>query len=349
MDSTAWYATREQVKHALDSKATARDDQRIDTAIAAASRGIEGLCHRRFYPVVASRSWDWPNAQGAAAWRLWLDDSELIDLTSITSGGRPIDTTTVLLEPNRTGPPYNRIELNLGDSAAFGGGPTTQRDITITGLWGYRDDESPAGTAATGAGSTATSLTVTDAASVGVGTVLRAGTERLIVTGRRMADTGQSLQADLATAASAVTVQVADGSGYQVGEVLLVDGERMLIVDIAANTLVVKRAWDGSVLAAHTTGATIHAPRTLTVTRGALGTAAAGITAGDPLVRWDPPPLVNELCVAEALVIVLQGSAGWARTAGTGEAQREVTGRGLAQLRDQMYTVHGRHLRHRSV
>lgn len=344
-----WYATREDVKDALDSKATARDNRRVDDAIAAASRSVEGLCHRRFYPVLGSRSWDWPNAQRAAAWRLWLDDSELIELTSISSGGVPINTADVLLEPNRTGPPYNRIELNLGTSTAFGGGATTQQDITVTGLWGYRNQESPAGTAAAGSGSTSATLTVTDSAPIGVGTVLRAGTERLIVTGRRMTDTGQTLQGDLAASAAAVTVPVADGTGYQVGEVLLVGGERLLIVDIAANTLVVKRSWDGSTLAAHTTGAPLYAPRTLTVTRGALGTLAATIADGAPIVRWDPPPLVRQLVTAEALVMVLQGSAGWARTAGTGDHQREVTGRGIAQLRDQVYTEHGRKARVRGI
>jgi hypothetical protein len=75
----------------------------------------------------------------------------------------------------------------------------------------------------------------------------------------------------------------------------------MLIDDIAGNTLIVKRGWDGTVLAAHTTGATIYAPRTLTVTRGALGTTADIARPRRPSTGGNPPAPSKQLCVAEAL------------------------------------------------
>ncbi|MBH1939043.1 hypothetical protein I5Q34_33110, partial [Streptomyces sp. AV19] len=113
--------------------------------------------------------------------------------------------------------------------------------------------------------------------------------------------------------------------------------------------LTVKRAWDGSVLAAHAANADIYTPRTLTVTRGALGTTAAAMSAGDDVYRWDPPGPVRELTVAEALTSLLQGQSGYARVVGSGEAQREASGRGLRDLRESVYTSHGRKARTRAV
>lgn len=355
--STPPYATREDVKSALDLKETARNNGQVDRAIDAASRLVEGLCHRRFYPEVATRYFDWPD-QYARPWRLWLDDSELISLTSITSGGTSIDSANINLEPNRTGPPYNRVEVRIDTNAAFSAGQTIQRAITISGLWGYRNDETAAGTVTAGATDTATTLSISDASAVGVGQVLRIGTERLLVTEKRMANSGQTLQADLAAQQNAVTASVTDGTAYAIGEVLLVGSERILIVDIAGNSLTVKRAWDGTVLAAHTTGTAIWAARALTVTRGALGTTAAAISSSAPVYRWDPPGGVRTLVIAEAVTTLLNEGSGYARVTGVGTASRQVGGGtvtktsygvGLDALREQVYVEYGRKARVRAV
>ncbi|MEU3161786.1 hypothetical protein ABZ753_30940 [Streptomyces griseoincarnatus] len=349
------YATREDVQRALDIKLTARNAGQIDRALQSASRSVDGLCHRRFYPQVATRSFNWPDSQYRPSWRLWLDDSELISLTSITSGGQTIATGDVLLEPNRSGPPFNRVEINIGSSAAYGGGSTHQRDITITGLWGYRDDETTTGAlAAAVASASASTLTVDGEASAlcGVGSVIRVGAERMLVTGRTMTDTGQTVGgAGLTAQANSVTLTVADGSAFAVDEVLLIDGERILIVDIAGNTLVVQRAWDGSVLAAHTAGTSIYAARSLTVTRGALGTTATTHSDAAPVYRWDPPGLVRDLTIAEAINRVLQEQAGYSRTSKTssGSKSTAVETLSLESLRSQTYDEHGRKARHRGV
>jgi hypothetical protein len=350
------YATREDVKSALDLKETARSNPQVDRVIEAASRDAEGLLHRRFYPELATRYFDWPD-QYARPWRLWLDDSELITLTSISSGGITIPTADINLEPNRNGPPYNRVEINLGTSAAFGGGQTIQRDITITGLWGYSNTESPAGTVASGITSTATTLVVSSAADIGVGQLLRIGTERLIVTERAMTSSGQTLQAPLTAAKNDETVAVSSGAGFTVGEVILLDAERMHIVDVAGNSLLVKRAWDGSTLAAHA-GSTIYASRSLTVTRGALGTTAAAISGAAPIYRWEPPGPVRSLVIGEAVTAMMQEGSGYARSTGVGTSSRQVGGGtttktvygiGLEALREQAYTSHGRKARLRAV
>ncbi|MFD8234000.1 hypothetical protein ACFV20_19230 [Streptomyces sp. NPDC059696] len=349
-----WYATREDVMRALDVKLTARSTRQIDRALQSASRDIDSLCHRRFYPETATRSFDWPGSQYRPSWRLWLDDQELISLTSITSGGTAISPDDVVLYP-LSGAPYSRVETNLGTSAAWGGGDTHQADVTITGLWGYRLDETTVGAlAADVASTTATTITVNGPASaeLGVGSILRIDDERMIVTGRSMVDTGQGFGDSMTAAKNDVSIGAADGTAYAVDEVILRDSERMLIVDIAGNTLTVERAWDGSVLAAHTDSA-IYAPRALTVVRGALGTTATTHDSAASVRRWNPPGLVRDLTIAEALNRVTNEQAGYARTrrtsGGGASTDQALTARDLPALREQVYNAHGRKARHRGV
>ncbi|MER5559703.1 hypothetical protein ABT071_13965 [Streptomyces sp. NPDC002506] len=348
-----WYATREDVKSALDFKETARTNAAVDRALDAASRSVEGLCNRRFYPEIATRLWDWPNGQTARPWRLWLDANELISITAMSAAGVVIPALDYNLEPNTSGPPYNRVELDIGSDATFGGGATYQRNISISGLFGYSNEETVLGatTEALDASETGVDVDAATSAAVGVGSLVRVDGERMTVVGRSMLDTGQTLAADLTSQVNAVTVPVANGAGFAVDEVVLIDGERMLIVDIAGNTLIVKRGWDGSTLAPHMTRASLYAARSLTVRRAVLGTIAASHALGATVVRWDPPGPVRTLTIAEALNRVLQEQAGWLRMAGgTGSSGgKEATLTALADLREQTFESHGRKARTRAV
>lgn len=344
------YATREDVMRAADSKETARNAGQIDRGLEAASRSIEALCHRTFYPQTATKSFDWPNSQYAAPWRLWLDANELISVSTVSSGGTTISTADVLLEPNEYGPPYSRLELNLGSDAAFGGGSTHQRDITVTGLYGYRDDEQTVADLDGTINSSVTTLDVTAAPLIGVGSLLRIGTERLTVTGKTMRSTFVTTTAALIAKASDDVI-TGVSAGFAVGEVILIDGERMLVVDQSPTSLIVKRGWDGSTLAAHALGATIYAPRTLTVTRGAVGTTAGAHTTGDDVYQWEPPGPVRTLAVAEVLNTLGLEQAGYSVALRAGEAGTDRTRdvRGLQALRNQVYDAYGRKTRLRGV
>jgi hypothetical protein len=352
--ATPWYATREEVKAELDVKETARSNARIDRALADATESVHGLTHRVFYPTLATRRFDWPARYGTPTpWILRLDSNEIISATTLTSGTVDISSDDYLLRraDDLDEPPYTRIELSLNSSASFGQGDTYQQDIAITGLFGYRNDETTAGTTTEALDSTETSIDVDAAASAaaGVGSLLRIDTERVIVTGRSMLDTGQTLGVDLTNQNNAVLIAVQSGAAFAAGEVILIDGERMLVEDIAGNNLIVRRAWDGSTMAAHTAATAIYAPRALTVERGALGTTAAAHDSGTTVTRWDAPGSIRQLCLAEALTDLLQGRSGYARTAGSGDNERETSGKGLADLRARVYTSHGRKARMRSV
>ncbi|HEY3478241.1 MAG TPA: hypothetical protein VGL02_04995, partial [Streptomyces sp.] len=258
------YTTRERVKRALDSAQTARSDAQVDDAIYAATDSIHGLCHRRFFPELKTVTFDWPNRQSPTSWRLWLEQHEIIELTAATVGGTTLAVDDLKLYPP-SGPPYDRVETDLSSTAAYTAGDTSQQAVALTGLYGFRNDEAAAGTLTGAVNGAADSVNVSDGSTIGIGSLLRIGAERMVVTGRRQLDTGQTLGGDLTAMANAAAVTVADGAAFAIGEIVLIDAERMLIIDIAGNTLVVKRAWDGTVLAGHTTGAAIYSPRTLRV------------------------------------------------------------------------------------
>jgi len=347
MGRKPWYATRESVKTTLDVMETAQANAQVDRAIDAASRSAEGLLRRTFYPRTETKFFAWPNAQYARSWRLWLGMNELISVSSLTAGGAQIPEEDFFLEPHEFGPPYDRIEIDLDSSSAFQTAGTHQRSIAITGLWGYSDDSTAVGSLAEALDASEADVDVdaATAAQVGVGSVLKAGSERFTVVGRSTLPTGQTLLSGLEHLDNDVRITVADGAAFAVDEVITVDSEKLRITDITGNTLTVTRAWDGSVLAAHTSGADIYAYRTLTVTRGDLGTTATPHDSGTVLYRWDPPALLNALVIAEAVVMLQQGAGGYARTTTAGESQVPAAGRGITDLREAAKHELGRQAR----
>lgn len=349
------YATREAVKAALDVMETARSNARIDGALAAAADSILGLTKREFRPYKRTKLYPWPNNQTALPWRLWLtgQPDQLIEVESVTSGGHTIAASGYYLEPNeQPGWPFDLIEINLGSNSSWSAGPsTTQRSIAIAGTWGFQLNETAVGTAAEVLDNTETGLDVDGPASgaLGVGDLIRIDTERLAITGRQSLTTGQVTSGALASDARITGVGVADGTTFGLGEIITIDTERMLIDDVTGNTLLVERAYDGTALAAHSGGATVYAQRRLTVTRGAQGSAAAGHSNAAPIYRHDVPGLVNQLAIAEAASSLLNLRAGMARTAGTGDAQFEISGKSLGQLRRDVVAAYGRRHRHEAV
>jgi hypothetical protein len=335
-----WYATREDVRSALSSASTARDDAQIDRAIETGSRAVDDLCQRSFAPVLDTRYKDWPNLQRARAWKLYLDRDEVISVLTLTSAGVVIPSTDYYLEPANFGPPYTRIETRLDRPSAFSAGQTHQRAIGVQGLFGYRDDTAPAGSLTAGVTSTTQATIATDnLGACGVGSLIRVGDERLIVTGKTIGDTGQTLQTPLTAKKDSVLVAVQDGTRFHRGDVITLGAESMLVRTVAGTQLTVERAYDSTVLTAHT-GDAIWAPTLLTVTRGAAGTTAATATTGAALTRWVPPATVRTLTIAEAMCTLLSEQAGYARTvrsqAGTGTRSVAAVTTERATLRTQV-------------
>lgn len=338
------YVTREEVKGALDIVETARVNDRLDQACEGATVAVDGFLRRTFSPWLGTRYFSWPDNAYRTPGRLWLDDREVIEVTSISSGGTPVLAADYFLEPD-TGPPFSSVEIDRSSSAVFQAGATRQRAIAITGTFGFRDDSEEVGelagslAAAQGAAASVTWTT----SKVGVGSLLRINDERVLVTDRSMVSSGQVLQTPLLASTSNVAVAVQDGSAFGLDEIVLLDSERMRIVDISGNTLSVKRAQDGSVLATHT-GSTVYAYTGVSLLRAVQGSTLATHSIADTITRHVVPPLVKKLATAYALNFFLQESSGYARMVGAGENAQEASGRSIRSLERDAEQAYGRML-----
>lgn len=334
---TPSYCTREDVTSALGFNESARLSAQVDRAVQAGARSIDSMCHRVFYPTKGTRT-ILRDLFRSRSETLWLDDGELISLTSFEDDGVLVSASTYDLVPTVAGPPYTGIRF----AGVVSGG-----EFTLVGLFGYRDDQVPAGALAAAIVSTsATTLDVTDGGLVGIGDLITIDTERLLVTGRTWLTSAQT--GSLTASAADTTLAVDTGSAFQAGEPLLIDSERLLVVDVAGNNITVKRAQEGSVLAAHST-ATVYTSRTLTVTRGAQGTTAATHLTAAPVTKLEYPSLVRSLNIALACNQLLQESGGYTGAAGNATSSVPAQGGGLDALRSDVYAQHGRKLRQRVV
>lgn len=336
------YASRNSVARALDFQESASAYREIDDALLAASETIHGKLNRFFYPLKTTRTFDWPNRTSGRTWRLWLNQWELQSITSITSGGTAIDLDDVLKYPQPAVAPWNRLEIDRGSVSSFSAADTEQQSISIVGVFGVPGSTISRGVLESAVTtSTATTVDVTDG-RIEVGHALLIGSEYMLVTEQDPLDTTQNTGGALADSPGADTVSVADGTAFNRGETILIDSERMRIREVAGNSLVVWRATDGSTLASHLSGADVYSLRRLTVQRGIWGTTAAGHADAAPISVYQAPSLIRALSKAEAENTLLQESAGYSRTVGSGEAEREASGRGLRKLWEDVYTAYAR-------
>lgn len=342
------YSSRESVLQALDTADTSRSGAQVDRLLRAASQSVEALTHRRFYPEWATKYFGWPDEQHGTAYRLWLDEVQLLSVSQLVSGG--VALADYYLEPQRYGPPYSHLELNraVGNANFGGGGTSSQRDIAITGVWGSCDDLTPAGSLSAAVAADATTLTVTDSSAIGILSTLKIGQEYLQVTGRSMVTTGQTITVGLVERNNDVILTVADASSFRPGEMIRVDAERMRVTDADATTVHVERACDGTPLAAHAIGATVRAGRWLYVDRAQQGTTAAVHDSGAPVSLHTPPADVVTLTIEETIFAYQNEQSGMARAVGQGVSQQVVTHFSLTDQRAAVWSRHGR-IRKRAI
>jgi hypothetical protein len=310
------YCTLEQVKAAVNVTAPSYVDSQIVREISAASSIIDADMKRPqacFWPVTDTRYFDWLDHQYSLTWRLWLNGNDLAAApTSVLSGG--VDITSGVLARNGTDdsiPPFHYLEVNLASDVSFMATDSYQRAISVTGLYLACPPTEAAGGTLAAVNTSATSAVCSNGAALGVGSVIRVDTERMLVTDKQPTASGQTLQADLAATNAANTVAVSNGAVFFNGEVLTIDGEQMLITAVAGNNLLVKRAQLGTPLAQHTTGATVYVSRQLTLTRAALGTTAASHAANAPIAVHQVPAAVQTLALAETLRLLGIERAGY--------------------------------------
>lgn len=323
----------------------------VDRAIEASAENIDGMLQRRFYNVLETKLWDWPNFQYAYPWRIWFGISELADVTGtvpvVTSGGTVIPNSAIFWGDPNLSPPYTYMELDRSQNYSFGGGSTPQRDVSILGLFGYWNRTKSGGTlAAAVTDTTSTTLIVSNSATPGVGDVIIVDSERMLVQDRSWITTSQTQQGTGCTTGSAAdnALTVTDGTKFSVGETLLLDQERMYVYQISGNILTVKRGVDGTVLDTHS-GATVYAARQLTVTRGDYGTTAATHSNAAAIDVQIIPFLVRDLSLAESQVQVYEEIGGYADPQGEGAARIAGIGAALPDKWEEAQVKYGRQVR----
>lgn len=337
--------TREAVKTALDYAETSRSNDQVDNAIETATQNVESLLRRRLFPWTGTKYFPWPDRRGSSSWRLWLDHDDLISVTTLTAGGTTISASDYFLEPVNEGPPYTHIEVDRSTSSVFQAGDTGQRSVAVTGTWGYQVTEESVGSLAgtLAALPNATASVTWTTARIGVGSLLNIDSEYMVITDRTMVDSTQSLQTPLTASASNVTVAVSDGTAFAPEVILLLDSERMRVVDVSGNNLAVKRAYDGSVLASHS-GSSIYTLTGVTLGRAVQGTTIASHSSSTDIGMYVVPAPARDLAKAYALNQLLQERSGYARVAGSGDNQREVSGRGIREIEKSALLSCGRQL-----
>lgn len=362
-------ATREQIMQSLEVLETSYAGHFIDTKIRAATRSAEGFLHRRFYPELRTILRDWPNNLSAPSWELDLGDQELISVIAVNSGGTDITSSVILRRGDDLAePPYSSLHINLATNAAFSAGTTFQRSLSIQGLFGYNDTATDiaGGALSGGINSSVTTIVINPLSGYytpGIGSLLLVGTERMLTMDRRMSSTALTTTSALTDINSARSFTSAGAASLAIGEIILIDSERMRIDDIAGSTVIVTRAWDGTVLASHSSGSTIFALRTFVVARGVLGSTAASHSDAASVYVHEFPPLFNELVIAESIVMLEQSSGAYSRV--SGGAQRGVSsagwtskntsvgrgaaGLGLNDIREQAWIELGRKSRSAAI
>lgn len=360
------YCTREEVRLALDIQQSAYADHKLDRALASGSGSVDRLCMRRFYTQIKTYHFDWPNYQYAYPWRLWLDERELAGVPTLIESGPFLTTPVQIPTANclflpETGPPYTEIQLRRDLNSTFGNNTTPQFDILITGPFGYWLNTLPAGTLAVALpDGTGTTLQASSGAFFDVGDTLIIDTESMLVTDSQYVNTTIQFSAGCTTASAADnTMTVPDGTKFSAGEIILIDSEWMLIQYIIGNSLIVKRAYSGSVLTTHTAPGNVFAKRLFTVTRGALGSTAAAHLINAPMSIREIPELVKELSLAEAVVTLIQTPAGYANDSqatwmgqqqrGQGSQKEAWPGTGIPDLRQRCEEAYARKARSRVI
>lgn len=337
------YATREAVSRSLEITSASYSTTLIDAKIDAASRSAEGFLHRRFYPELRTIKRDFPNYSLDPSWQINLWDQEMVSLTQVLSAGTDITADCILRRADDLAePPYDYLEVSLATNSSLNGGTTFQQSISIRGIFGYNDTATSLAGASLGANiDNAVSLITLNPTSgtytIGVGSLILIGSERMTIEDRRMASSGQTLSAGVTDNQSVRVITSAGASNFAVGETILIGSERMRIDDIAGNNILVTRAWDGTVLTTHLNGDTIYALRSCLVRRGALGSTAAAHNSADPVYVHEYPALLTELVVAESVVMIEGNASAYGSTAGTGGTSMQAPGQGLEDIRDRAW------------
>jgi len=255
------YATLTQVRAYLGLAATeTSDDTRLTTFIREASAFVDQYCIRRFDVRQETRKYDYPirkasvfgvysadewvslaNAAGDLSRGTLRMDDDLLSVTTLTNGDATvIASASYVLEPPNEYPKHLiRLLASSGVAWQLNASGDREQVISVAGLWGYHENYSAA-----------------------------------------WCDSLDTVRDNpLTAAATTLTVADADGTAedldaprFQAGQMIRVESEYLSVISVnaTANTLVVKRAVNGSTAAAHAQGVAITLYRPMETVKDAV-------------------------------------------------------------------------------
>jgi hypothetical protein len=236
----------------------------------------------------------------------------LLAVISATNDG--IAVTDYLLEPNgRHWPngPYSELERLYGVWSPMSTG------VVITGRWGMWEQTQDLGLPVVSIPASSSTLNVADGSKISPGMVLLIEDEQLLVEASgAVTDTQTDLNG--AMTVDDVELTVDDGTLVHVGEIIKIGFERMRVLDISGNDVLVARAWDGTARAEHADNASVYALRSFTVRRGCNGTTAA-THSGDTVYRYVIPGDVELLAKQMASLMYKKAETGYVGRSGNEE------------------------------
>lgn len=269
-----------------------------------------------FVPLTETRRFD-----GSGMPHLFVD--YLLAATTVTDDGETIASDQYLLYPrNRHWPngPYTRISVDP-DATALSAWACERDAVSIAGRWGkYEESIATGATVAntTEISASGTSLLVPDGSKVSPGMVLLIGTEQLLVEATG-SPTDSTTNTNEEIDASEEQIDLLDGTRVSVGEVIRVNFEQMKVLDVAGNTALVIRGWNGTQKVVHITNQDVFAYRTYTVKRAINGTTGAAHANGVAISRYIPPHDVLQLAIQLAALKLKIAETGYSGRAGSTE------------------------------
>ena len=285
--------------------------QRVYDMILSASQWILNR-FGNFIPISETRYFDGDGSQELLV-------PALLSATTITVDDDELESGDYILYPQNklwANGPYMRIKV-LPDSGTVYYFPAIARVTSVLGNWGlWEKSQSTEATVASQTNS-ATTLVVDDASVISPGAVLLIESEQELVTGIGSA-TDATTNTNEALDAEEDQVTVLDGTVINIGEVIRVEFEQMLVRDISGNDLLVERGWNRTARVDHLTNLDVYVYRTFRVERGVNGTTAAAHDT-QAISRYTVPPDVNYLCKQIAALMLKKADSGFAGKVGSVE------------------------------
>ena len=163
----------------------------------------------------------------------------LISITSISDDGTSLSTSDYLLYPRNgwfDGKPFTRIRIDP-DSTLRGVWTWEEDIVVIAGKWGLWEETEEISSVSSQTDSS-NNLVVGDASSLAPGMVVLIDSEQEYIRATGAAtDSTANLSEDVDITETEITIS--DGTAVNIGEIVVVDTEQLLILDIIGNVLVV--------------------------------------------------------------------------------------------------------------